>query len=216
MPFPPFLTGAPGPGGGGQPTRPPTPPGSGRKLALSVQRQSETDWCWSAVATSVALFYRPHGHWTQCRVADASLGRSDCCGPARSDPSGCNQPYYLDVALAVTGHFASMRPAVLSVAEVAAEIRAGRPIGCRIEWPGGSGHFLTIVGIGRSNSGTTYIDVSDPVFLDLRIAYQSFPVQYQGGAIWTHSYLTHDPPPAVALGGTGPSSNPLDPDAIGA
>ena len=216
MPFPPFLTAAPGLGGAGPPLQGAMPPLPSLKLSLSVQRQSESNWCWAAVATSVALFYRPISAWTQCGVASATLGRTDCCGPAASDPLGCNQPYFLDMALATTGHFASMQAASMTVPQISVEVSAQRPIGCRIEWPDGSGHFLTIVGVQTKSSGTAYIDVSDPIYLDAQIAFLAFPALYQGGASWTHSYLTHDPALTVALGGAVPSSGPLHPDAIGA
>ena len=186
------------------------------KLSLSVQRQSQRNGCWAAVATSVALFYRPTSAWTQCGVASATLGRTDCCGPAASDPSGCNQPYFLDLALATTGHFASMQPASLTVPQISGEVSGQRPIGCRIEWPDRSGHFLTIVGVRTTSSGTTYIDVSDPIYLDAQIAFPVFPAPYQGGASWTHSYLTHNPALTAAAGGAVPSGGPLHPDAIGA
>lgn len=215
MPFPPFLTGSSGPGGAGLPSRSFVPLVS-HKLSLSVQRQSESNWCWAAVATSVALFYRPASTWTQCRVASATLGRTDCCGPAASDPLGCNQPYFLDVALGTTGHFASMRAAGLTLPQILIEVSAQRPIGCRIEWADGSGHFLTIVGVQTPSSGTAYIDVSDPIYLDAQIAFPAFPALYQGGASWTHSYLTHTPALTAASGGAISGGGPLDPDAIGA
>lgn len=216
MPFPPFLTAASGLGGAGLPSAGAVPPLPGLKLSLSVQRQSESNWCWAAVATSVALFYRPTSPWTQCRVASVTLGRTDCCGPAASDPLGCNQPYFLDMALATTGHFAAMQAASLTIPQISAEVSAQRPIGCRIEWADGSGHFLTIVGVQRNGSGTAYIDVSDPIYLDAQIAFPAFPALYQGGASWTHSYLTHNPALTAASGGAVPSGGPLHPDAIGA
>jgi hypothetical protein len=216
MPFPPFLTAASGLGGSGPPSRGAVPSLPGLKLSLSVQKQLQSNWCWAAVATSVALFYRSTSAWTQCRVASATLGRIDCCGPAASDPLGCNQPYFLDMALITTGHFAAMQAARLTGSQVSAEVSGQRPIGCRIEWTDGSGHFLTIVGIQTMASGTTYIDVSDPIYLDARIAFQAFPSLYQSGARWTHSYLTHSSALTAAAGGAVPRGQPHYPDAIGA
>jgi hypothetical protein len=41
------------------------------RLDFTMQHQQQTNWCWAAVSTSVALFYDPVSTWTQCAVASA-------------------------------------------------------------------------------------------------------------------------------------------------
>src|SRR5204863_1759343 len=72
------------------------------RLDFSMQHQQQTNWCWAAVSTSVALFFNPSSGWTQCAVANGELNRNDCCGAGASGP--CNVYGYLDTALTRVGH----------------------------------------------------------------------------------------------------------------
>jgi len=65
-----------------------------RQLAFAMQAQTESNWCWAAASTSVSHYYWFLSTWTQCRVANAELGRGDCC--ASPAPGPCNVPWYLD------------------------------------------------------------------------------------------------------------------------
>jgi Papain-like cysteine protease AvrRpt2 len=120
-------------------------PGS-RVLGFAIQSQPQSNWCWAAVSTSVARFYDSSSSWTQCTVADQALRRNDCCAGGASDPQKCNKPWYLDRALGVTGNLESAISRTLTFAEVQTEIAADAPIGCRVGWYGGGGHFLVIAG----------------------------------------------------------------------
>ena len=54
--------------------------GGGGSLAFVIEPQLQTNWCWAAVSKSVSWFYDQSSPWTQCRVANAALPRTDCCG----------------------------------------------------------------------------------------------------------------------------------------
>src|ERR1700719_1931391 len=76
--------------------------GQSHRLDFCIQHQRHSNWCWAAVATSVALFYQPAGKWTQCVVANSALGRKDCC---RKGAGGtCNVIGHLQNSLTVVGH----------------------------------------------------------------------------------------------------------------
>lgn len=189
-------------------------PATSHKLTLSVQPQLETNWCWAAVSTSISAFYNAATRWTQCLVANAALPRTDCCSaPANSDPTLCNKPWYLDIALQVTSNFRQVLGAPLSFGALQTEINNSRPVGCRIGWSGGGGHFVAIVGWLAASSGTEYIDVSDPIYLDSQIAFANFASAYQSGGTWTHSYLTVA---VSAAGGATANMAPADPSSLGA
>jgi hypothetical protein len=166
---------------------------SSQNLSFTIQSQLQTNWCWAAVSTSVSLHYAPTGSWTQCKVADNALPRNDCCSGAASDPQKCNVPWYLERALGVTGNLENMLSQSLTFAQVQQEIADGTPIGCRVGWFGGGGHFLVIQGWLVGATGTEYVEVADPIYLNSQIPYDDFAVSYQSGGDWTHSYLTEAP-----------------------
>src|SRR5207344_3099259 len=96
--------------------------------------QTQTNWCWAATSTSVSHYYWFISTWTQCKVANAELGYSNCC--SSTVPTACNVPWYLDKALTRTHNFVSWSgPATFQ--QVRDEIDAGRPVGARIGWNGG-------------------------------------------------------------------------------
>jgi hypothetical protein len=166
--------------------------GGAQTLTFIIQPQTETNWCWAAVSTSVSLFYDALSKWKQCGVAEAALGRRDCCTDpaAASDPNKCNCPWYLDKALTITGNLNRVESRSLTFSEVQAEIGAKKPIGCRVGWYGGGGHFLVIRGWIVGETGIQYIELSDPIYLNNQIPYADFASSYQFGGDWTHSYLT--------------------------
>jgi hypothetical protein len=160
-----------------------------RCLCFTMQPQQQTQWCWSATATSVALYYNAASTWTQCSLVNAELGRSDCCtSPGSSD---CNQPWTLNTVLTRVGHLASFAGGSTSFADVVTEIDNGRPLGVRIGWSGGGGHFNIIA---CYTSGILIrlrsVHVEDPWYGSSVWDYDTFRTAYQGTGSWTHSYKT--------------------------
>jgi hypothetical protein len=157
-----------------------------KQLAFNMQAQTQSNWCWAATATSVSHFYWLWSTWTQCAVANNELGRSDCCNS--TVPSACNVPWYLDKALTRTRNFVSvMGPATFQ--QVRDEIDAGRPVGARVGWSGGGGHFMVIYGYSFV-VGTQYFDIDDPIYGKSHLSVSGFSSNYQGSGTWTHTYFT--------------------------
>jgi hypothetical protein len=152
-------------------------------LAFNMQRQVQTQWCWAATSTSVSLFYNSSGTWTQCMVAQQTLG-FNCCQNA----SPCNKPWYLDKALTVTNNFVA-QSAALSFQDVEAELLNGRVIGVRIGWQGGGGHFMVIYGC-KTMAGVNYFSIDDPIYGKSELTENAFSNAYQGAGTWTHSFTT--------------------------
>jgi hypothetical protein len=162
--------------------------GQSHRLDFCIQHQRHSNWCWAAVATSVALFYQPAGKWTQCVVANSALGRKDCC---RKGAGGtCNVIGHLQNSLTVVGH-ATAPPHVVGTAgfdRAQAEIDGGRPLGARTQWEGGdTGHFVTIVGYHRV---VELLTVDDPLYGRSHVDYRTFCTDYRGSGTWTHTYYT--------------------------
>ncbi|MCA8880757.1 MAG: C39 family peptidase [Rhodobacteraceae bacterium] len=160
---------------------------SSKQLSFDMQLQTQGNWCWAATATSVSHFYWRFSSWTQCKVASAELDRTDCCNG--TVPSPCNVPWYLDRALSRTNNFVSYMGGQASFATVKAEIDAGRPVGARIGWSGGGGHFMVIYGYSRVGA-VEYFDIDDPIYGKTHLTVADFASNYQGSGSWTHTYFT--------------------------
>jgi len=155
------------------------------RLDFMMQHQQQTNWCWAAVSTSVALFYDPASTWTQCLVANGELGRTDCCGTGASGP--CNVYGYLDTSLSRVGHLDHWAGGTATFAAVEGEVDGGRPLCLRTAWSGGGAHFLAIIGYRILQN---MLAVDDPFYGKSDVSYTTFLTAYQGSGSWTHTYYT--------------------------
>ena len=160
---------------------------SGR-LAFRMQHQQHTNWCWAAVATSVAVFYNPKTKWTQCGVVNRKLGMRSCCG---KHGRKCNKIGHLQESLKLVGHGERPFPYIqgkVPFGRARAEIDAGRPVAVRTQWRGSEiGHVLAIVGY---HSGLEMLAVDDPTYGRSHVHYRVFCRDYRGSGKWTRSYYT--------------------------
>jgi len=159
------------------------------QLNMTMQFQQQTNWCWSAVSVSVKLFYTPTASITQCEQANRQLSQTTCCGAG--GPGVCNIPWYLNEALTGLGNFVSWNNGTTSLADVIAQIGLSRPIGCRIGWFGGGGHFVAVVGyfVASDDPALQFLLIEDPIYGTSVYTYHEFATAYRGGT-WTTSYLT--------------------------
>jgi len=163
-------------------------------LGYPRQDQQQTEWCWAGVSAAVAAFYDAATTWTQCAIANAELGFTDCCGAGGS--GACNVPWYLDRALTRVGHLVAMTIGTANFATVKGEINAGRPICCRIAWSGGGGHFVALTCwfsfARRRKPVLQWVRVSDPwsAYGTSVWRFSAFATAYQGTGSWTHTYTT--------------------------
>ena len=74
------------------------------------------------------------------------------------------------------------------MAQVQSEILDGRPVGARIGWAGGGGHFVMIAGYRCDTVG--YFDIRDPIYGSSDVAVATFTTSYRGSGSWTHTYYT--------------------------
>jgi hypothetical protein len=158
-----------------------------RALPFSLQHQLQTNWCWSACAASTSTFYDPASTWGQCPLVNAELEQSTCCEDGAS--GACNLPWYLDRALRRTGNFVSVSSGRAPWTTLRAELDAGRPVGARIGWRGGGGHFVMLTGY-KSTSGVHEVDVQDPWTGRSTLNVDEFATNYKSSGTWTHTYLT--------------------------
>jgi hypothetical protein len=159
-----------------------------RHLGLEEQHQEQTEWCWSATTVSITRYYDPATTWTQCKLANRAFGQTTCCQDGTT--SACNQPWYPDNALTITGHLRSTDFKSESFATVMGGINASRPISIAIYWTGGGGHNPAIDGYDNSDSSAPTIDLEDPWYGPSTQDFNTFPRTYQGGATWGVTYFT--------------------------
>jgi hypothetical protein len=154
-----------------------------------MQRQTETNWCWSAVATSVGLFFVSTAGWTQCSVACGVLGQTTCC----TDPGSatCNVYGFLNRSLTFTKSFAGWTDGKCSMPTLESKINVGQPVCLRCAWDGGGAHFLSVYGYDDV-AGT--VNVADPIYGVSTQNFDTFPSSYQGGGAWTDTYFTSASP----------------------
>jgi hypothetical protein len=158
----------------------------GRLLDLMLEYQQEDMWCWAACAGAVSNYYQPRSGWTQCGVAAATLGRSDCCGA----PSPCNTETAVDAALRATGTAVDRQPFPVRWQTIVQEIKRGRPVVVRVGYTEQGvrrGHFVVVDGYWWGGR----VRVRDPATGSrLNISLGSLKKDYEKLAHWTHTYLT--------------------------
>jgi Tectonin domain/Papain-like cysteine protease AvrRpt2 len=156
-------------------------------LHLAEQYQVESEWCWSATTVSITHYYDPASTWTQCSLVNKAFNQTTCCQDGSSD--ACNQPWYPDQALTITGHLASTANGKPSFQTIMSEINEGHPVSIGIYWTGGGGHNPAVDGYADDPEMPT-IDLQDPIYGPTTQDFNSFPSSYQGGATWGESYFT--------------------------
>lgn len=132
---------------------------------------------------------------TVCPSSDTLSAHADLAN-ALSNPYGSSALYILDGytpaaeqeylksgyvgdPLATTGNFGSFQGAVVSIAAIAAEISAGRPVAVDITWPSGTQH---VVAIGGLSPDAVSVLLLDPVNGRTIMKWSDFPARYNGGA----------------------------------
>lgn len=165
---------------------------------MEIEAQCHQNWCWAAVATSVARFL---GHETpsQCELAFQELQaygrvskRSECCGrPCNGGPGGaCDVLWSL---LSVLGRLGALdgseRENPILLDDVLTALETRRPVCARVSW----GHFVAIVGYAQREGEPTLLFVSDPLGKQAVIEAPGPTTQglvYGGTSALTHFYFT--------------------------
>lgn len=156
-------------------------------LPYTTYFQRRSNWCWAAVAVSVARFYDPRSTITQCEIANQVLGRDDCC-IGGAGPERCNVQTTLSASLASVGRDFGREPADANVARRLLERQ--QPVGIFIRWSPTSGHFAALTGFSASPAGTEFV-VADPKYGNrLTLEAELLDGRYRGSGKWTDLYRT--------------------------
>ncbi|WP_167336254.1 papain-like cysteine protease family protein [Xanthomonas sacchari] len=157
-------------------------------VSYAQQAQLQTQWCWAAVASSVAGFYAPNvppaPEFSQCKLACWVSGSDRCCSDGSIEV--CNQPQLQSLALQHVQHRHHSIDGRLSFAAIREEIDAGRPIAVTVLWPGGGGHAVVITGYCTLQA-RAHVQVQDPAGAVVAlVALDDFP----DGGSWNWTVTT--------------------------
>ena len=157
-------------------------------IDFKMQKQEHSDWCWSAVATSVDRYFDANSAWCQCRLASKmakieKLKVTTCgsCQKRKPIPEACNRPWYLEKALKIVHRLRGKpRPGFLSFSQILKKIEAGRPICVMVLWGKEAvGHYVVISGCTKGRHGERWVDIEDPYAGSSTWLYEEFRSNYQ-------------------------------------
>ena len=166
-------------------------------VALDVEHQNMSEWCWAAVSVSVNRLFRPQSTHTQCEIAGMAMGQ-ECCGGSAA--AACNSPHELHRVLG-TLHLLAHDPIVEPVpfGRIQKEIDAGRPICVLIRWldsdgkQNGRGHFITVRGYRLTPGQKQFVSIGDPLYGSSEVAYAEFANPKggyrDGNGLWFATFL---------------------------
>lgn len=171
---------------------------------LEMQKQRHDEWCWAAVASTIAKCFKPSSNCEQCRVTNDQIkiaGKHPCT----SDDPGFDEPGSLQDALKFVDCLSNMdthvpmpnQPGVPirqrpTLERIQTELGAGNPVCIRIKWTKDpsdeEAHFIVIAGFRDTAIAvldSRYGHDPQPFFFD------AFPSSYSGlESLWTHTYFT--------------------------
>ena len=128
------------------------------RLDFTMENQRQRLWCWAATTVSVSAFYNPQSESTtvrdgQCREGAGNVLRGRLQRGVPADHRAGRSLSRADV-------LDHKQPGPVDYAMIRPEIDAGRPLGFRVGWSGGGGHFAVIE--GYQSLGDEWVAVEDP------------------------------------------------------
>lgn len=134
-------------------------------VTVPIQPQQTNNWCWIACTQMVHEFFG--GSITQCSLANAQLGRTDCCnnqGEANCPKTNeCNRPGNTRGAIESLGYTLTQADTPLDWDVLRNEIYCSKKPMVFADGAagGGVGHVRMIYGYVNAN-GQRFISLSDP------------------------------------------------------
>jgi hypothetical protein len=150
-------------------------PGTMRLSGFGMVKQEQTNWCWVAVTQAILKFLgrgvkpqhaiathhiQHNGRTLICAPPNSSVANGEICDDDDACQASCNNAHILRIVLNEFDSFDSKL--TLGFDAVQAEINAGRPVACRIQWKGSGGHFIALTGWTIDANGKQQVHVHDP------------------------------------------------------
>ncbi len=153
------------------------------RLHFSMERQLLPNWCWAAVAASVANYYASSRARTQEAVGSEIRGRD--CGLNGQWEDGCDAPDELVDALKFVQHNGGQTIPGVTEQALRDQLIHMRPVGCLMAIGDqiDNRHYIAVIGVWKTAGNITMVDIGDPLhdtgtvvsvpFDRLRIGYRS-------------------------------------------
>jgi hypothetical protein len=156
------------------------PPGAANPLGVPFLQQQQTNWCWAACCEMVFRYYGAPDV-SQCNMASAQFGL-DCC---TNHPVGgaCNVGNWPERVYPAYNYRCARVDRAYTLAEIKAEIDAGRPVEVYYAWSGGGAHVALVTGYFANDD----LQVHDPWYGTARRAYTFVVNAYNLGS-WRITY----------------------------
>jgi Papain-like cysteine protease AvrRpt2 len=154
-----------------------------------LNQSPQLNLCWAAVAASTVNYLGRTRNLTKCEVAQDRRpppAAVDCCATLDQ----CDVEGSVSESLNKRRRFRRIAQGKPPIQMIKDEIDNDKPVCVRIQWLStGVGHFVAITGYS-GDPGSEMIQVKDPLFTDRSVDFDSFPVEYEDGADWTHTIFT--------------------------
>jgi hypothetical protein len=139
--------------------------------SFPMEHQQQNDWCWNAVAVSMAHYFAPDSKLTQDELAAQLLHI-----PLKQAATPlADQPDWLQSALAHLDLLGAFIPRQLSFSEIQQQLVQKLPVCAHIVWnEGGGSHYVVISGYHVPPSGGPQLYVSDPLLQPGNVSTFSF------------------------------------------
>lgn len=131
-------------------------PGAGVLLPATYVRQTENNWCWAACGQMIFPLMGMSAI-SQCDFASGQF--SLVCCPSPGAPSGCDRGFWPHQAYPPRGLPTTLVQASLSLAQVRAELAAGRPVQVCYQWANSNATHVAVI-VGEHANGD--LEVLDP------------------------------------------------------
>jgi hypothetical protein len=159
-----------------------------RVLDFVMQRQELPKWCWAAISSSLAHYYRAE-RCGQHEIASALLGFD--CSRFRQEQdvrSRCDDYAMLDEALRLARCYSHWSPERPTFERICGEIDHDRPVCVHVQWHRGGSHYVVVTGY-YFDSGELYVE--DPSHGPSVQNFETFPRNYRmSGGLWRGTFWT--------------------------
>ncbi len=160
---------------------------------MNLYAQTQSQWCWAGVTETISSVVGKAK--SECKMASRFIKGTPgdyCCQAAHAGTSECNKPYFLDKSLGFYKMLDQMFANQISTLNIIQDLKKRLPVGVRIGWDNGGGHFLVLYGAKYVGKVQTF-NLWNPLPLgkgDKQIVNRSALTRYQNAGNWTHSYTT--------------------------
>ncbi|MBY5721233.1 hypothetical protein HFO33_32535 [Rhizobium leguminosarum] len=168
-------------------------------LPFTMQYQMMDNWCWAAVASSVAFHFDEESMWTQPELAAEAFGYSEADLPDAS----WDKEYHLVHAFNFVGCLREVLTGHVGFRMVLDELRNGRPVCLHIDWKNGKGHAVAITGCWVDSMDTKHYRVDDPGLREedygdfwdeiREIPERQLMTRYMNVGTWRNTFLVEQP-----------------------